>query len=273
MYFFPPNKVKDVASLIVNIICVGAFTVLVKKEGLGFREHGLYWPKSYEKHVFTAMILAFVHFSVTVFLPGAFIGFEALPATPFSNVPLEITATLLTAFAGESIFRGYIQRNLTEAYGFYPALFISSFLFSLHAFPLPLIGSFHLISELSTAMSLFLMGAFLGFFFQRTMNLVGPVTFYMVALLLRGLTPLAAMKTEYELLFEATACVLLIILLRILVVEEGHSNPSFVGGQRNNSPIATDNPINVAPMIIMEIPTLNCLLRDRLISLPIFSSI
>jgi len=220
MYFFIPNGLKDVADLILNIIYVSAFIVLVKKEGLGFWEHGLYWPEKYEKHIFTAILLAFVHFLVTVFLPGAFMGFEALPATPSSNVPLKITATLIVAFAGESIFRGYIQRNLAEAYGFSLALSISSLMFSLHRFPLPLIGMVHLISDLDVAMSLFLMGTFLGFFFQRTMNLIGPVTFHAVVLLLHSLTPLAAIKNEYKLLFDVIAYIFLIILLHVAVLKE-----------------------------------------------------
>jgi len=220
IYFFTASEVNDAVNLIVNIIYVSAFAVLVKKEGLGLREYGLYWPRNYEKHIFTAVLLAFVYFFVTVFLAGTLIGFQASPSTPFSSVPLEIIVTLLVAFAGESIFRGYIQGSLAEAYGFPLALSLSSLMFSLHRFPLPLIGSFHLISGIDTAISLFLMASFLGFFFERTMNLVGPVTFHAVVLLLLQLTPLAAIKTEYALFFDVIAYIFLIILLRVVVVNE-----------------------------------------------------
>lgn len=220
MFFFPPNKVKDVAGLIVNIIYVSAFIVLVKKEGLGFREHGLYWPERYERHIITAILFAFVHFLVTVFVAGTLTGFQALSSTPSFSIPMEIITILLIALASESIFRGYIMRNVTEAYGFPLALSLSSFMFSLHRFPLPLIGSFHLMSEFGTAVSLFFMAAFLGFFFKRTTSLIGPVTFHVVVLLLHHLTPLAAIKTEYELLFDVIAYIFLIILLNVVVVKE-----------------------------------------------------
>jgi len=220
MYFFTPSKVKDVVNLIVNIVYVSVFTVLVKQEGLGFQEYGLYWPKNYEKHIFTAILFAFVHFLVTVFLAGTLIGFQVSPSIPSSSVPLKIIVTLIIALAGESIFRGYIQRNLEGAYGFPLALSLSSLMFSLHRFPLPLIGSFHLVYEFGKVISLFLMATFLGFFFKRTMNLIGPVTFHAVVLLLHHLTPLAAVKTEYTLLFDVIAYIFLIILLNVVVVKE-----------------------------------------------------
>lgn len=220
MYFFTASKVNDVVNLIVNIIYVSAFAVLVKKEGLGLQEYGLYWPRNCEKHIFTGVLLAFVYFFVAVFLAGTLIGFQASSSTPSSSVPLEIIVTLLVAFAGESIFRGYIQGNLAEPYGFPLALSLSSLMFSLHRFPLPLIGSFSLVSGIDTAISLFLMATFLGFFFERTMNLMGPVTFHAVVLLLSQIMPLAAVRTEYVLLFDVIAYIFLIILLKVVVVKE-----------------------------------------------------
>ena len=64
------------------------------------------------------------------------------------------------------------------------------------------------------------MATFLGFFFQRTMNLIGPVTFQAVVLLLHRLTPLTAVKTEYGVLFDVIAYMFLIILLGVVVVKE-----------------------------------------------------
>ena len=220
MYFFAAGKVSDVANLVVNIIYLSVFLLLIKREDLGVQEYGLYWPEDCEKHIFTALLLAFAYFMVTIFLVGALIGFRALPTTSSSSVPFQIAVTLLMAFVGESIFRGYIQGNLAKAYGFPLALSLSSFMFSLHRLPLPFITSSSLISAFDTAMSFFLMAIFLGFFFKTTMNLVGPVTFHAVVLLLKHFMPLAAIKTEYALLFDVIAYIFLIILLNVLVVRE-----------------------------------------------------
>ena len=220
MYFFAAGKVADVANLVVNIIYLSVFLVLIKKEGLGIQEYGLYWPEDCEKHIFTALLLAFVYSIVTVFLAGALIGFRASPRTASSSVSFQIVVTLLMAFVGESIFRGYIQGNLAKAYGFPLALSLSSFMFSLHRLPLPLIGSSSLMSGFDTAMSFFFMAIFLGFFFKTTMNLIGPVTFHAVVLLLNHFMPLAAIKTDYVLLFDVIAYIFLVILLNVVVVRE-----------------------------------------------------
>jgi len=86
--------------------------------------------------------------------------------------------TLIIGLAEEGIFRGYIQRHLTHAYGFIPGLIATSVLF----------GAYHLnffrvtladaaLSILSIAPSF---GMFAGYFYHRTgENLLGPVALHM----------------------------------------------------------------------------------------------
>jgi hypothetical protein len=150
-----------------------------------------------------------------VFLPGSSAGFELLPPVP--QAPLESIEILLTSLACESVFRGYIQRNLTRAYGFLPALGISSFMFSLYGLPFPSLPSFGLTFLFTNIVSLFVLGSFLSIFFQKTMTLVCPMTFYGVLLFTNRLTPLKAIISEYTLLFfSVTAYIFLILLVYVL---------------------------------------------------------
>ncbi len=214
-FFMPPYGIRALIYLAIQVISLSVSVLLIKRKDRDFQEHGFWWPENPGIYIAVSMLLAMLYGFITIFPPGSFMGFELSPLN--SQLPLEIVNALLAAVASESIFRGYIQRDLTRAYGFLPALCIGSVMFSLHAIPLtsiPELDSNYIFTEIS---SLFIKGVFLGLFFQVIRTLVCPVTFHVV-LLLQNLTPLKAAATGYvALFFQVIAYSFLTLLLYILL--------------------------------------------------------
>lgn len=228
--YLPPEWLQHLIHIAIQIVYVSTFVWLIKREGSSFQEYGLWWPKNSEKYVSGSILLALAYFYITVFLPGSFVGFELLPAT--SQISLEIISVLLIGLASESVFRSYIQGNLTRAYGFLPALFISSLMFSLHKFPLTslLASPIYVFTHI---LSLFFAGLFLGFFFHKTRTLVCPVTFHVV-FLLNNLVPLQPTIAEHTtLFFEVAAYIIFIIFLQFFIKQKNARTDGF-------QPIASD---------------------------------
>lgn len=215
-----PDWLQHITRLVTPIICVVVSILFIKWQGSDFQEYGFWWPEPEkpEKYLFVSTLLVLAHVFITVFLPGSFMGFELLPPTP--RIPLEIMVALLTGLASEIVFRGYILKNLTIAYGFLPALCISSIMFTLQKLPFPSLSTLSSIEIFTSIISLLLAGIFLGLLFQRTKTLVCPVTFH-VALLLSYMVPFkAAVTAEYALVFEVIAYAFLTIALKFIVVYE-----------------------------------------------------
>ena len=216
--YLPPDWLRHFIYLTVQVVFVLVSALFIKWEDSDFQEHGFWWPESPGKYVSVSMLLALAYIFITIFLPGSVMGFELLP--PIPQISLEILGALLTGLASESVFRGYILRNLTRAYGFLPALCISSVMFSLHRLPVPSLPTLDPVYILTDTVSLFIAGIFLGFFFQKTGTLVCPVTFHVV-LLLNYLMPFKAATAGYvALYFRAIAYTFLICSLTVLVAHE-----------------------------------------------------
>ncbi|SDY12099.1 hypothetical protein SAMN05444411_1302 [Lutibacter oricola] len=112
------------------------------------------------------MILAFVGLN--------FIGEIVHSNTNFDNSELLISIATFTivAFVEETLFRGYILRNLMSSFNKYIALIISSILFSLMHGANPNIDTFALIN-------LFLAGILLGATYIHTKNLWFPIALHL----------------------------------------------------------------------------------------------
>lgn len=202
------GELQRFIDLAIQIVWLCILLLLIKREGVSFREYGFRWPQDVRKYTTVSLLFAFIYVIVTLFLPGSLVDFEFFPRTLSSNIPLEFLTALFTALVSESVFRGYIYGKLKKGYGFFPALCVSSVMFAT------------LGSSFNAVISLLILGVFLGFFLQRTGSLVGPMTVYAVILLLYRFTPLkAAVTGQMTLFFEGIACVFLILLLHIFVVE------------------------------------------------------
>lgn len=211
----PPEWLQHFTYLVIHAVYLGAVIQLIKHENSDFQKCGFWWPENFGKYISVSALLAIAHFFITIFLPGSFMGFELLP--PVSQASLEFMEILLTSIVSESIFRGYIQGNLTRIYGFLPALGITSLMFSLYGLQLASLLSFDLTFLVADIVSLVIMSVFLGFFFQKTMTLVCPVTFHGILLLSDRFTLLKAITTTYlALFFDVIAYVFLILLVYVL---------------------------------------------------------
>lgn len=213
----PPEWLQRFINLVFQIVSLTAVLLLMKWENSRLQEHGFWLPEEdFGRYLFVSMLFALAYMFITVFLQGIFLGFELYPPVP--QPFLEIADILLTSIATESIFRGYIQRNLTRVYGFLPALSLSSVLFSIYGVSLPsLLFSFDLTFLLVTIVSLFVASIFLGFFFQKTMTLVCPVAFYGFHLFLYRFTTVKVITTEFmAVFFDVIAYIFLILLVYTL---------------------------------------------------------
>lgn len=127
---------------------------------------------------------------------------------------------LLSGLASESVFRGYIQVNLTEQYGFPRAVCVTSAMYSFHRLPLLLLPTLNPTSVINETASLFMASMFLGFLFRQVKTLVSPVTFH-VFWLLSSLIPFKAATEGYaSLLFGVFAYISLVPLLHLLVTQD-----------------------------------------------------
>ena len=216
-----PEWLQLFAHAAIHVVFIGASIMLIKAEGSSFREHGFWLPNNSSRYFSISALLALVYILITLFLPGSIMDFEAFPAIPLPSVFLEIVSILLTSLATETVFRGYIQTNLTRVYGSFSAICISSLMFALYKFPLSWLPGLDTTSVLYNALSPFIASIFLGFLFQKAKTLACPVTFYAALLLLSSLTPLRANTTGImTLFFEATAYIILTLLLHLILLKE-----------------------------------------------------
>lgn len=216
--YSPSGEVQRFIELTIQITYLCISLLLIKRETVVLRQYGLCWPQSFGEYTAIGILFAFIYVIMILFIPGSFAGFEVFPRTLSSSIPLEFLSALFTAIASESVFRGYMYGKLKEVFGPFPALCASSVMFSLHRVPLPFFFPYN--SSFENVISLFALGIFLGYFLQRTRNLVCPITTYVVILLLYRLTPLRAAVTEQTKLFsETVAAIVLIVLLRHLIAK------------------------------------------------------
>jgi membrane protease YdiL (CAAX protease family) len=209
---------ENLAYILPQILSICAFIILIKAENSSFQEHGFLIPTDLNGYLSISLILAFVYVLITIFLPGNFMGFEAFPAAPPSYISAEVMSSLLASIASESVFRGYVQKNLTKFYDFIQALLIASVMFALYNFPFFSYAGFDTATIYYGALFFLLEGLFLGFFFQKTRTLICPITFYTTISFLQYFTPLKVLTAEYTIqLFKIMAYIILGLLLCLLL--------------------------------------------------------
>jgi membrane protease YdiL (CAAX protease family) len=203
--------------LVVQIAYVILLVLVIRKESSNFKEYGYLWPEEIHKYMFGCFLLAVLYGLVTVLLPGSFAGYDVFPSLSLTEFFLVILLALVASFTSETIFRGYIQSKLAKQNGFLHALLSTSIMFALYELPLL---PFNLFSFFFEVFSLFLMGIFLGILFRRTKTLLCPITFYSTVLILKSVTPIKPVTSEYvQIFFEFVAIALSLFLLSVLIVK------------------------------------------------------
>lgn len=218
-YAFPHlEQLRQSLYLMIQIAYIFLLVLVIRTENSNFGGYGYLWPEETNKYIFGSLLLAVFYSFVTIFLPGSFTGYDVFPSPSFTEVFLVILLALVASFTSETIFRGYLQSNLTKISGFTLALLTTSTMFALYRVPLLPFHPSHFLYEI---LSFFVVGILLGILFHRTKTLLYPVIFYFTILTLKSLTPVKAATTEYtELFLELVALTLSLLLLSVLTVKK-----------------------------------------------------
>jgi membrane protease YdiL (CAAX protease family) len=173
--------------------------LFLRAEKLSFGQHGLVTPKGARRLLTMSLFLAVLYSLIILFVPGGASGFEALPAVPLSSDLLfSGGSVLLASLAAETIFRGYAQTELTNAYEFFTALIVVSAMFTLYTLPVTLYFTSDPATILGQLLPVVAESVFLCFLFAETKTLLCPIAFSATATLLQTFTPLQLTTIEYS---------------------------------------------------------------------------
>ncbi|MDH5440506.1 MAG: CPBP family glutamic-type intramembrane protease [Candidatus Bathyarchaeota archaeon] len=209
-------------------ISLVVFAVFVVVTGSSFKGHGYMRPVGigFSKCLLLSCLFAAIYVFATL-AQGVFgnFGTANFPTEPYQLI-FRLALAVIFAVASESIFRGYILRNLVRKYGFFSSLYASSILFSLHNLSLTTIlamSTHDIIIYIFTAIIPALAaGIFFGFYFYKIgWSLLGPIAFRMIWLFFLEPLPLMSASSPWwiALTFELMAFVILIFALEALIRE------------------------------------------------------
>lgn len=213
-----PKQLLPSVQLIVQITYIVILVLLIGKKNSSFKGYDFLWPEEASKYVAVSLLLAVWYSFATIFIPGLFSGYDIFPSLSSTEVFLAILLALVASFTSETIFRGYIQSKLTELSGFPLALLATSIMFTLYTLPLL---PFDLSRFFFEVLSFFVLGIFLGILFYRTKTLLCPIIFYFAVSILKPLTAVKPLTSEFsELFLEFIALAISLLLLSVLTVKK-----------------------------------------------------
>jgi membrane protease YdiL (CAAX protease family) len=209
----------------IYLASLAIFIFLVKLRKSTLSEYGFKEPANTNRCLIVSVFSITFYLAVTL-LPGFIWGFSSPPyPNTFFYFVFTIVNAIIVSLITESIFRGYIFKNIIDKYGFFASLYASSVMFSLYQIPIPTLTAMspdRIITYIFTdIIPTFAAGIFLGFFFYKTgWSLLGPIIFRTGILLYLFLPPIMATPPWWmKLTFEVTAYACLIILLEATVKE------------------------------------------------------
>ena len=174
--------------LAIPATSLAIFILFTKLTNSTLRRQGYRKPTTIETS--KCLLLAAV-FNIIYILAYLFPGFSrgSLDYEGISTAPLlffhRIASAVLISLASESIFRGYIFRNLVRNHGLFTSIYASSILFGLYQISIRDIAGILTLEKLiiyvlTRIFPAFAAGLFLSFFFYKTgWSLLGPATFRM----------------------------------------------------------------------------------------------
>ena len=215
--------------LIIYGVCLAALLVFLKLGESRLEEQGFKAPSNTRRSIILSICFALLYVLV-VLAPGFLFEFTSRAYPDIASIIFNILRAILIALTTESIFRGYIFRNLTKNYGFFVSLYASSILFGLHGYDYPIsvlrlltMSTTEIIQEVvfQQIMPVFTSGLFLGFmFYKMDWSILGSVIFRVITLLYFFLSPLVASSVWWMgLTFEVMAYTLLFIILDSAIKE------------------------------------------------------
>ena len=181
---------------------------------------GLSKGARWKTHILTGVSFAFLARFLEIGF-GALVGGVIIvdSYSPLSVSMFFIVDTFFVGLSEEGIFRGYIQRKLTEAWKFLPALLFASILFKIYHANFFAVSISDLVLTALAVLPSF--GIFAGYFYFKSRgNLLGPIALHMFYDLFGTIVPLGVDMTGVNRMLAAVSSVLvwtiLIIALKIL---------------------------------------------------------
>ena len=215
------SGISSFASLGIALIVV----LLIGSERSGFGEHGFLTPNRLNRLLAISLFLAFLFTLVVIFVPGGASGFEALPGAPISwDLLFTCGNTLLAVIAAETVFRGYVQTELENAYGFSLALTVVSIMFTLYMLPLSVYSTVDSGSLIRLSLPLLADSIFLCYFFRETKTLLCPIIFATTVTLLETFTPLVPTSGEYTSLVSLVCYIFLVPVMQSFIQDVREQN-------------------------------------------------
>jgi membrane protease YdiL (CAAX protease family) len=231
--------------LAIPSLSLAIYTLFIKLGKTTFRRQGFQKPTTINtrKTIIIGIICAAIYI-IMILAPGltAVLATGSISAGFELSRPLQtplgivyriaegIVYTIILSLAYESIFRGYIFRNLVRHYGFFTSLYATSIMFGLVASAT--ITSLQNLSSMSQAdivefifmsiLTAFAAGLFLGFFFYKTgWSLLGPITFQLGVYFFMWPDPLISSTSEWwiALTFQVIAYAILILAIDTYIKE------------------------------------------------------
>lgn len=203
--------------------------LFVKLGKSSLKEQGFKEPSKTGKSIILSICFALFYILVTL-APGFLFSFTTRTSPDLASIIFNTLRAILIALTTESIFRGYIFRNLTKNHGFFISLYISSILFSLHGYDYPIsilrllnMSTDQIIQEVlfQQIMPVFTSGLFLGFmFYKMDWSILGPFIFRVGTLLYYFLSPMLASSAWWMgLTFEVMAYACLFVIVDSVIKE------------------------------------------------------
>jgi len=203
-----------VSTLALFVIALIPFIFLTTGKS-SFGRHGFVTPKGARRLLVMSLFLAVLYVLIIIFVAGGSSGFEALPAASLSwNLFFAGGSILLASIAAETIFRGYVQTELTNAYDFFTALIAVSAMFTLYTLPITLYFTSDSTTILGQLLPVFAESVFLCFLFAETKTLFCPIAFSATVTLLQTFTPLQAASSQYSTLLPVITYAILIPVMQ-----------------------------------------------------------
>lgn len=210
-------------------ISLVAFALFIILKNSSFKGQGYKRPVaiSFSKCLLLSCLFVVMYVFITL-AQGMFgnFGTTTFPTEPYQLI-FRLALAIVFGVASESVFRGYIFRNLVRNYGFFSSLYVSSILFSLHDISLTAILAMKTTDDIiihifTTIMPALAAGIFLGFYFYKIgWSLLGPITFRIIWLFLLEPLPIMSASSPWwiALTFELLAFVALIFIVETIIKE------------------------------------------------------
>lgn len=211
-------------SLTFLLLAIVVF-LFMRSSSSNFKQYGLFFAKNSGRLLALSLLLAFLYVLIVLFIPGALSEFEALPTPPITwDILFTIGSVLLATIATIALFQGYIQTNLTSAYGFSVAVVAVTAMFAVFSFPVTLYLTLDPAILFRQILFLAAQSVFTCFFFMETQTVLTPIVFTSATALLTIFTPLQATATDYVTLISIMTYVLLIPIMHSFVEEVKEQN-------------------------------------------------